>query len=93
MQAQLGRRPGLLRALRRLLQLAVPTAVAADQARSIYVTYELAQQRFAVSALLRRYGGDELGQGATQESSLGAAQEQALPGLGVDVHPAAAPVC
>ncbi|KAL4421616.1 hypothetical protein ABPG75_010907 [Micractinium tetrahymenae] len=39
-------RPALLRRLRRVLQLAIPAAVAADTARSCVVTYQLAQQRF-----------------------------------------------
>lgn len=46
MQQLFTRHPLLLRRLRRLLQLAIPTAVAADTARSCYVTYQLAQQRF-----------------------------------------------
>ncbi|PSC70266.1 hypothetical protein C2E20_6273 [Micractinium conductrix] len=37
---------GLLRRLRTVLRLAIPTAVAADTARSVVVTYQLAQQRF-----------------------------------------------
>ncbi|PRW20590.1 hypothetical protein C2E21_8886 [Chlorella sorokiniana] len=46
MQQLFTRHPLLLRRLRRLLQLALPTAVAADTARSCFVTYQLAQQRF-----------------------------------------------
>lgn len=41
---------GLLRRLRTVLRLAIPTAVAADTARSVVVTYQLAQQRFQVGA-------------------------------------------
>ncbi len=48
MQQLFTRHPLLLRRLRRMLQLAIPTAVAADTARSCYVTYQLAQQRFQV---------------------------------------------
>ncbi len=40
--------PALLRRLRRLLQLSIPAAVAADTARSCVVTYQLAQERFKV---------------------------------------------
>lgn len=37
---------GFMRRLRAVLRLAIPTAVAADTARSCVVTYQLAQQRF-----------------------------------------------
>ena len=42
-------RPLLLRRLRAALQLIIPVAVAADTARSVVVTYQLAQQRLKVS--------------------------------------------
>lgn len=54
--------------LRRLLQLAIPTAVAADTVRSIYVTYDLAQQRFVVSGWWVSCG---VGEPGGQQSLLG----------------------
>lgn len=55
MQQLFARHPLLLRRLRRLLQLAIPTAVAADTARSCYVTYQLAQQRLQVRSGLLQF--------------------------------------